>query len=165
MAVREKALFSSRAEYGVRLMMMLARQYGEGPMPLAKLAETEAMPLPYLEQLVAPLRRDGLVLSHRGVRGGYELARPPDEITMGQVLRSLEGPITPMVCAPEDEAHMWCVRGDYCAAQLLWTRIRDAVTGVLDSTKLSELLPPRQSNGHSAGIPLVLHPLLKLDDN
>lgn len=144
MAVKERALFSSRAEYGVRLMMMLARQYGEGPLPLAKVAQVELLPLPYLEQLVAPLRRDGLVVSHRGAHGGYELARRPEEITMGEVLRALEGPITPMMCAPEDESHAWCVRGEYCSAQVLWTRIRDAVSGVLDSTRLSELVPGPQ---------------------
>ncbi|MDQ3928177.1 MAG: Rrf2 family transcriptional regulator, partial [Chloroflexota bacterium] len=143
MAVRERSLFSTRAEYGVRLMIKLARQYGEGPVPLAKLAETELLPLPYLEQLVAPLRRDGLVVSHRGVHGGYELARSPEEITMGAVLRSLEGPIVPMVCAHEDEDHATCLRGEYCSAQVLWTRLRDAVAGVLDSTRLSDLAPDR----------------------
>lgn len=141
MAVREKSLFSTRAEYGVRLMMMLAQEYGKGPLPLARAAQDEELPLPYLEQLVAPLRRDGLVVSYRGTRGGYELARNPEEITMGEVLRSLEGPITPMVCAPEDEEHISCVRGQYCSAQILWVRIRDAVTDVLDSTRLSELVP------------------------
>ncbi len=152
MALREKALFSSRAEYGVRLMMMLGRQYGNGPLSLARVSEAEELPLPYLEQLVAALRRDGLVVSHRGVRGGYELARPPDRITMGEVLRSLEGPIMPMVCATEDEAEMSCIRGEYCSAQLLWTRIRDAVVGVLDSTLLSDLLAqPAPSEGHSRG--------------
>ncbi|MDP9351188.1 MAG: Rrf2 family transcriptional regulator [Chloroflexota bacterium] len=139
MALREKALFSTRAEYGVRLMLLLARQYGEGPLPLARVAEIEDLPLPYLEQLAAALRRDGLIRSQRGVRGGYELSRPPELINMGQVVRSLEGPIVPMMCAPEDEAHATCVRGEFCSAQLLWTRIRDAVAGVLDSTKLSEL--------------------------
>ena len=139
--MRERSLFSSRAEYGVRLMMMLARQYGDGPVPLTKLAEDEALPLPYLEQLIAPLRRDGLVVSRRGARGGYELARSPESIVMGEVIRSVEGPIVPMMCAPEDPSHATCIRGEFCSAQLLWSRIRDAVAGVLDSTRLSELVP------------------------
>lgn len=138
-------------------MMMLARQYGQGPLPLAKVAETELLPLPYLEQLVAPLRRDGLIVSHRGFRGGYELSRSPETITMGEVLRSLEGPIMPMVCAPEDPQHMCCVRGEYCSAQLLWTRIRDAVAGVVDSTRLSELVPAvRSGEGYPGTMPLQL---------
>lgn len=141
MALKERALFSTRAEYGVRLMMLLARGYGDGPLPLARIAELEELPLPYLEQLAAPLRRDGLIRGHRGVRGGYELARSPELITMGEVVRSLEGPIMPMVCAPEDPDHATCLRGEYCSAQLLWARIRDAVAGVLDSTKLSDLAP------------------------
>ena len=142
MALREKALFSTKAEYGVRLMIALARRYGEGPVPLAKVAETDEMPLPYLEQLAAPLRRDGLIASQRGVRGGYALARPPALISMGEVVRSLEGPITPMMCAPEDPSHAACVRGEFCTAQVLWARIRDAVAGVLDSTSLAELVEP-----------------------
>lgn len=153
MALREKTLFSTRAEYGVRLMMLLARQYGEGPLPLARVAELEDLPLPYLEQLAAPLRRDGLIRSHRGVHGGYELARAPDQITMGEVVRSLEGPITPMACAPEDEAHATCVRGEFCSAQLFWGRIRDAVVEVLDTTKLSELVGiPQVSSAPTKGL-------------
>ncbi|MDP9381705.1 MAG: Rrf2 family transcriptional regulator [Chloroflexota bacterium] len=140
--LREKSLFSTRAEYGVRLMMLLARQYGDGPLPLARVAEIEELPLSYLEQLAAPLRRDGLIRSQRGAQGGYELARAPEFITMGEVVRSLEGPIMPMMCAPEDEAHATCVRGEFCSAQVLWSRIRDAVTGVLDTTKLSDLASP-----------------------
>ena len=147
MAIREKALFSSRAEYGVRLMMLLARAHGDGPLPLARVAESELLPLPYLEQLVAPLRRDGLVRSRRGAHGGYELARPPEEITMGEVVRALEGPIRPMICAPEDPAHVACFRGELCSAQLLWSRVRDAVAGALDSTTLAELVPERASAG------------------
>ncbi len=149
MAIRERAFFSTRAEYGVRLMVLLARRYGERPVSLTQLAEHDEMPLPYLEQLIGPLRRDGLVVSHRGARGGYELARSPETVTMGEVLRSLEGPIMPMVCAPEDPAHATCVRGDYCSAQLVWARVRDAVAGVLDSTKLSELVPENPPAGSS----------------
>jgi len=139
LVARERALFSIRAEYGVRLMMMLAREYGKGPLSLARVAEEELLPLPYLEQLIANLRRDGLVVSHRGAKGGYELAKPPEEITMGEIIRSLEGPIVPMVCATEDESEITCYKGDYCSAQILWSRVRDAVRQVLDSTKLSEI--------------------------
>lgn len=155
MAVRERALFSSKAEYGVRLMMMLARRHGDGPLPLVRVAELESLPLPYLEQLAAPLRRAGLLVSHRGAAGGYELARRPDAIRMGEIVRALEGPIVPMVCAPEDPAHATCIRGDYCSAQGLWARIRDAVAGVLDGTTLADLVvdapgPSRLPLGHTA---------------
>jgi len=156
LAIKEKALFSTRAEYGVRWMVLLARQYPRGPLPLTKVAEIEELPLAYMEQLTAPLRRDGLIRSHRGVRGGYELTRDPSLITMGEVVRSLEGPIMPMVCAPEDDAHATCVRGEYCSAQLLWTRIRDALAGVLDSTLLSELVPQVAMTGASRALPLQL---------
>jgi len=136
-------------------MMMLAREYGRGPMPLARAAEEELLPLPYLEQLVAPLRREGLIVSHRGAHGGYELARRPEQIAMGEVVRALEGPIVPMGCAPEDPAHATCIRGEFCSAQLLWIRIRDAVAGALDGTTLSELVPERVDREVPSGVTLL----------
>ena len=83
--------FSTKGEYGVRLMVQLGRHYGSGPASLAEIAAEEDLPRAYLEQLVTSLRDAGLVVSTRGARGGYELARPPIEIGMGEVLRALEG--------------------------------------------------------------------------
>src|SRR5690242_21380654 len=76
--------FSSKSEYGVRVMAELARRFGRGPVSLTEIAREEDLPLAYLEHIVAPLRKAGLVASHYGVRGGYELARPPAEITMAR---------------------------------------------------------------------------------
>ena len=77
--------FSTRGEYGIRMMMDLARLYGKGPQPLSEIAKHEALPATYLEQLVGRVRRAGLVVSHQGAHGGYELSRPPVEITVGTV--------------------------------------------------------------------------------
>lgn len=135
--------FSTKGEYGVRLMVELAHHYGEGPMSLADVADHEDLPRPYLEQLVVSLREADLVISHRGARGGYTLARPPEEIRMGDVLRALEGPIVPMVCAAHDrETSGQCGRTTFCTVNTLWVRVRDAITDAVDSLTLADLAHP-----------------------
>ena len=91
-------MFSTKAEYGVRVMVELARRDGDEPVPLAEIAEADGLPLAYLEHLVARLRKAGLVDCRRGSRGGYLLARPADEITMAEVVEALEGSIAPIEC-------------------------------------------------------------------
>ena len=139
--------FSTRGEYGVRLMVELARHYGTGPVSLHEMADHEALPRPYLEQLVVSLRAAGLVKSTRGAHGGYELGADPAEIRMGAVVRALEGPIAPMVCASEDPAHAGlCGRTGFCNVNTLWTRVRDAVVVALDSMTLADLARPTLSH-------------------
>src|ERR1700727_1927019 len=91
-------IFSSKAEYGVRLMVELGRQSPEHPTSLRAIADAEGLPLAYLEQVVAKLRKAGLVMSARGAHGGYWLARPAEEIAMYEVVQALEGAIAPMDC-------------------------------------------------------------------
>jgi Rrf2 family protein len=86
-------------------MVQLARHYGTGPASLAGIAAEEDLPRAYLEQLVVSLREAGLVVSTRGAHGGYELGRAPETIPMSEVLRALEGPIAPMLCASDDPEH------------------------------------------------------------
>jgi Rrf2 family transcriptional regulator, cysteine metabolism repressor len=136
--------FSTKGEYGVRLMVQLGRHYGTGPASLAEIAAEEDLPRAYLEQLVMSLRDAGLVTSTRGARGGYQLARSPEETRIVDVLRALEGPIAPMVCASEDPEHgLQCDRTSSCTVNLLWVRIRDAISGALDSMTLADLVPTR----------------------
>ncbi|MGZ9159827.1 MAG: RrF2 family transcriptional regulator [Candidatus Limnocylindrales bacterium] len=136
--------FSTKGEYGVRLMVQLARHYGRGPASLAAIALEEDLPRAYLEQLVVSLREAGLVVSTRGAHGGYELARAPGAITMSAVLRALEGPIAPMVCASDDPEHATtCDRSARCTVNVLWVRVRDAITGALESMTLADLAPQR----------------------
>jgi Rrf2 family protein len=107
------------------------------------MAAHEALPRPYLEQLVVSLRAAGLVKSTRGAHGGYQLASAPDEIRMGAVLRALEGPIAPMVCASEDPGHAGlCGRAGFCNVNTLWARVRDAIVVALDSMTLADLARP-----------------------
>lgn len=134
--------FSTKGEYGVRLMVQLGRHFGAGPASLAEIAAEEDLPRAYLEQLVTSLRAAGLVVSTRGARGGYELARPPHDIGMGDVLRALEGPIAPMFCASDDPVHATaCDRSARCTVNVLWVRVRDAISGALDSMTLADLVP------------------------
>jgi Rrf2 family protein len=123
-------------------MVQLGRHFGMGPASLAEIAAEEDLPRAYLEQLVTSLRDSGLVVSTRGARGGYELARPPREIGMGDVLRALEGPIAPMFCASDDPEHATtCDRSSRCTVNVLWVRLRDAIVGALDSMTLADLVP------------------------
>jgi Rrf2 family cysteine metabolism transcriptional repressor len=144
-------LFSTKAEYGVRLMVELGRRAGEGPVAeadpvaLGTVAESESLPLSYLEHLVAKLRQAGLVTSVRGAHGGYRLARPADEIAMLEVVQALEGPITPMECfQPDREGRVLCSHesdGDRaCATKLLWTRVQGGISKALTGTTLADLV-------------------------
>lgn len=133
--------FSTKGEYGVRLMVQLGRRYGAGPASLAEIAADEDLPRAYLEQLVTSLRDAGLVTSTRGARGGYQLTRPPADIRMSDVLRALEGPIAPMVCASDDAEHESCARSTRCTVHTLWVRVRDAIAGTLDAISLADLVP------------------------
>ena len=146
--------FSTRGEYGVRMMVELARHHGAGPISLTEMADHESLPRPYLEQLVVSLREAGLVASTRGAHGGYQLTKDPKDIHMGEVLRALEGPIAPMVCASEDPAHAGiCERMGFCNVNHLWTTVRNAITTALDSITLADLATPRaQHPFHSAPV-------------
>ena len=140
-------------------MVQLGRRYGTGPASLAEIALDEDLPRAYLEQLVTSLRDGGLVVSTRGAHGGYELAVPPAQIRMSEVLRALEGPLAPMICASEGPEHETCDRTSRCTVNLLWLRVRDAISGTLDAMTLADLLParhitldPRDRAGLPAGI-------------
>ena len=124
-------------------MVQLGRHFGTGPASLAEIAAAEEMPRAYLEQLAFVLRDAGLVVSTRGAHGGYHLARPPEGIPMSEVLRALEGPLAPMICATEDSNHDACARTSSCTVNLLWIKVRDAVAGALDGVTLADLVPLR----------------------
>ena len=138
-------MFSTRSEYGVRVMIALGRRREEGPVSLAEIAEAEELPLPYLEHLVARLRDAGLVRSTRGAHGGYELGRPAPEITMSEVVAALEGSLVPMQCFTEPgSGRVLCNHEldgfEHCATRLLWTRVQGGVTKALEQTTLDELV-------------------------
>ena len=144
-------MFSTKAEYGVRVMVELARRAGDTPegaesvVPLAEIAEHDGMPLAYLEHLVARLRKAGLIDSRRGSRGGYMLARPAQDITMAEVVEALEGSIAPIECISQaSDGRVVCSResdpNHVCPTKLLWTRVRFSIVRTLRETTLADLL-------------------------
>ena len=139
---------STKGEYGVRIMVDLARHYGERPRSLTDISQAETLPLAYLEQLIKLLRESEppLVTSTRGAHGGYKLTRSPEQITMGEIVRVLEGPIAPMICATEGEMSQVCNFLDSCRTKYLWARVRDAVAQTLDSMTLAELAAVSESS-------------------
>ncbi len=143
-------IFTTKAEYGVRLLVELGRQDAGGaggPASLKSIAESEGLPLAYLERIVALLKKGGFVESTRGAHGGYRLAKPADEIRMDDVVVALEGSIAPMSCFVDDRAGegagVLCSHhddGDLCATRLLWTRVQGGVIKALQQTTLAELV-------------------------
>ncbi|MEV4419558.1 Rrf2 family transcriptional regulator [Patulibacter sp. NPDC049589] len=160
-------IFTTKAEYGVRLMVRLGELPGDEPVSLKTVAETERLPLAYLERIVALLRKAGLVASTRGAHGGYRLARPAGEIRMDEVILALEGSVAPMSCFVDDREgegerdpdRVLCSHlddsGTGCATKLLWTRVQGGVFRALQQTTLAELVT-FQSPGDAEPRPSVL---------
>jgi Rrf2 family transcriptional regulator, cysteine metabolism repressor len=139
-------IFTTKAEYGVRLLVELGRQGAEQPVSLKAISEAEGLPLAYLERIVALLKRAELVESTRGAHGGYRLARDPESIHMDEVVLALEGAVAPMSCFVDDseEGRVLCSHvgesGHACATKLLWTRVQGGVIKALAATTLAELV-------------------------
>ena len=141
---------SSRGHYGLRLMTELGRAHGRGPLSLTDIARVEGLPLPYLEQLVVPLRKAGLVEGTRGLHGGYALSRPPQLMTAGEILRVLEGPVNLVDCTALDYIQGACARDGECVSSGLWHRIKVSVEAILDQTTLDDLI---HDPGFQPGVP------------
>jgi Rrf2 family protein len=137
--------FSTRSEYGIRVMVRLGRSFGSGPMALAELAEQEGLPLSYLEQIVGTLRRAGLVTSRMGVKGGYALARAPQSISMADIVRSLEGSLAPVSCLSEGGGPGECNHADVpCSAHSFWEQLQGTIISTLESVTVSDLMKEGQ---------------------
>jgi Rrf2 family transcriptional regulator, cysteine metabolism repressor len=147
-------MFSTKAEYGVRVMAHLARQAdgrssgadgAEQPISLGSIADAEGLPLAYLEHLVQRLRKADLVASRRGAHGGYTLARPAEDITMAEVVAALEGEIAPIECITADaDGVLTCTRerAEPCPTKLLWTRVQGSIVRTLNDMTLDDLVQP-----------------------
>lgn len=134
---------STKGRYGVKAMFDLALHTGDGPLPLKSIAERQEISEPYLEQLISSLRKAGLVTSVRGAQGGYKLAHPPQEITVGEIIRTLEGPMAPVDCVIEGDP-VPCDRAEYCVTRMIWEKIRDSINGVIDGITLQDMIEDYQ---------------------
>jgi Rrf2 family protein len=130
---------STRGQYAVRAMLVLALYSEAEPIPLRQVAEIEEISEQYLEQIFVDLRRSKLVRGVRGARGGYQLTRPPSEITAGDIIRSVEGPIAPVECVTQNPAEA-CNRVHLCVTHDLWVRLAESMSAVLDNTTLKDLV-------------------------
>ena len=152
---------STRTEYGIRVLLTLARTEDDTCLSLTEIAKREKLPHAYLEQLVGDLRRAGLVSATRGQSGGYRLARPAAEIAMTDAVRALDGPLLEMPCAgAEDLEH--CDRPQPCSVHDIFQRVYESLSQSLGATSLAEAAasaggppyPPgvrrRRANGHSS---------------
>jgi len=134
---------STRGRYGLRAMIDMAQSEDKGPIATHTIAERQGISERYLEQLMVPLKRAGLVKSIRGSQGGYILGRKPEDITAGDIVRVLEGPIAPVECVSESNPES-CARANYCVTRDIWTKVRNAIADVLDSYTLDDLAQESQ---------------------
>ncbi len=132
-------ILSTKGRYGVRAAFDLALHYGSEPIPLKNISQRQNLSDPYLEQLIAILRKDGLVTSVRGAQGGYMLSRAPSEISVGDILRSLEGPMAPAECVLDDYDKE-CIKVDSCVTRMLWEKIMDSINSVINSISLQDMV-------------------------
>ena len=128
---------STRGRYGIHAMYELAANYGGSPVSIKSVAEKQNIPEAYLEQLIAILRKDELVVSIRGAQGGYRLSRPPEEVTVGDVLRSLEGGLKLIDCLEEEET---CGKSCACPSRIVWKKISDGLNSIVDSITLRDMI-------------------------
>lgn len=128
---------STRCRYGIHAMFDLAQNVGEGPQTIRSIAERQLVPEQYLEQIIGTLRREGYVKSLRGAQGGYMLARAPAEISIGELIRLLEGPVMIADCMADAEN---CVRSGQCPSRVVWERLTDNINRVIDSITLEDML-------------------------
>lgn len=137
---------SQKCQYALRAVFELSRHSGEGPLQTAKISESQAIPLKFLELILGELKRGGFVKSRRGVRGGYLLLGRPDHLTVGQVIRFVDGPVGPVPCVTGGEPPDCPLHGD-CAFMGMWSRAHDAVTEVFDGTSFQDLIDQDPSSG------------------
>ncbi|HPD13952.1 MAG TPA: Rrf2 family transcriptional regulator [Planctomycetota bacterium] len=130
---------SQKCQYAVRAVFELSKRYGAGPVRIADIAEAQAIPARFLEVILNQLKQAGFVVSQRGSRGGYALARPPAELAVGDVIRFIEGPVGPVVCAM-GSSHNECPLYGGCVFLPMWERVRSAVSGVYDQTTFQSLV-------------------------
>ena len=128
---------STRTRYGIRAILQLARNFGKEPVQIKTIAEQEDISGKYLEQLMAILKSAGFVRSVRGAKGGYLLAKAPNQIRLSDVFNCLEGPVTTVECVQSKD---YCARVDDCIARQVWTQVQQAITNVLQSITLQDLV-------------------------
>jgi len=130
---------SQKCQYAVRAVLELAKQYGQGPVAISQIAANQAIPQRFLENILNELRPTGLIESRRGIQGGYLLARDPATISVGEIIRLVEGPLDPVKCMGEKNS-LSCPLKDKCSLIQLWSRAKAAVEEVYDNANFRDLV-------------------------
>ena len=138
---------STKTRYGLRAIIDLAKYYGKGPVMARAIAEEEGISENYLEQIMDPLKKSGLVRSVRGARGGSVLAKPPGNIRVKEVIEALEGPVLLVDCLYDPNL---CERSKSCIARLFWERLRDNIVDFLNSWTLEDFISKGYSGKNQA---------------
>ncbi len=144
---------STKGRYGLRAVLDLAINGNNEAVALSGIAERQDISISYLEQLIAKLKKAGIVNSIRGAQGGYLLAKKPEEISVGDILRALEGDLNPVDCAEIIGSKASCSGADLCVTKYVWMRISDSINNTVDTMMLSELMKESEKVRSLYGIP------------
>jgi Rrf2 family protein len=128
---------STRTRYGIRAILELAKNHGKDPLQIKTIATRQDISAKYLEQLMAILKSAGFVRSIRGSKGGYVLAKAPNQIKLNDIFNCLEGPVTTVECVENDS---YCTRVADCVARQVWMQVQEAIMNVLQSITLQDLV-------------------------
>jgi len=135
-------MLSKKTKYALRALLLLAREHGSGPILISSLAQRESIPKKFLESILLDLKHQGILQSKKGRGGGYHLARAPKVIYLGQVIRTLDGPLAPLPCASQT-AYVKCEECTdeaTCGIRIVMRQVRDATARILDGTNLADVL-------------------------
>lgn len=141
---------SQKCQYAVRAVLELAKQYGQGPITISQIAANQAIPQRFLEIILNELRPTGLIESRRGIQGGYLLAKDPATVSVGDIIRLVEGPLDPVKCIGDKNNP--CVLKDNCALVRLWSRAKEAVEAVYDGASFQDLVDEERELHASSAI-------------
>ena len=129
-------ILSTKGRYGLKAVFELSLAYGEGPVAIKKISDKYHISENYLEQIFGKLKKAGYISTVRGAQGGYNLAKPPEEVTVGMILRTLEGDISASECIKKDV----CARESICATRVIWEKIEKSIDDVIDNITLQDMV-------------------------
>ena len=135
-------MLSKKVKYGLRALLLLAREHGKGPVLIADLARSEGIPKKFLELILLDLKNHGILQSKKGKGGGYSLGKVPEAITLGHVIRALDGPLAPIPCVSQT-AYLKCEEckdETTCGIRIVMKEVRDATARILDGSSLADVL-------------------------
>ena len=142
-------MISHKSKYALKALIVLSQEYGKGPLLISEIATREQIPRRFLEIILLELKNQGVLRSRKGKGGGYALSRPPAEISVGRVMRMLEGPLAPLPCVSKMayERCEDCPDEKSCGVRILMKQVRDAIATVLDSTTFADVIRKTRGAG------------------